>query len=120
MPMSSNVRAARTAAVLIGAGVFAAPAVAAAHFLLMEPSNHIVQDSRGDPQKLGPCGNDAEGMPTGEVTAFAPGYVFLFFCAMMVLELVWVRTMVPSARARSTSPSVTPRPRRPSAQAAPA
>ena len=28
------------------------------------------------------------------VTAFEPGYVFLFFCAMMVLQLVWVRTMV--------------------------
>jgi sugar porter (SP) family MFS transporter len=29
------------------------------------------------------------------VDAFAPGYIFLFFCAMMALELVWVRTMVP-------------------------
>jgi MFS transporter, SP family, arabinose:H+ symporter len=28
------------------------------------------------------------------VTAFAPGYVFLFFCFMMVLQWVWVRTMV--------------------------
>ena len=28
------------------------------------------------------------------VEAFAPGWVFLFFCAMMVLQLVWVRTMV--------------------------
>jgi sugar porter (SP) family MFS transporter len=28
------------------------------------------------------------------VTALEPGYVFLFFCAMMVLQLVWVRTMV--------------------------
>ena len=28
------------------------------------------------------------------VEAFAPGWVFLFFCGMMVLELVWVRTMV--------------------------
>lgn len=28
------------------------------------------------------------------VTTFAPGYVFLFFCFMMVLQLVWVRTMV--------------------------
>jgi sugar porter (SP) family MFS transporter len=29
------------------------------------------------------------------VTAFAPGYVFLFFCCMMVLQLIWVKTMVP-------------------------
>jgi sugar porter (SP) family MFS transporter len=28
------------------------------------------------------------------VTVFAPGYVFLFFCFMMVLQLVWVRTRV--------------------------
>jgi sugar porter (SP) family MFS transporter len=32
------------------------------------------------------------------VTAFAPGYVFLFFCAMMVLQLVWVNTMVPETK----------------------
>ncbi len=28
------------------------------------------------------------------VTVFPAGYVFLFFCGMMVLQLVWVRTMV--------------------------
>ena len=28
------------------------------------------------------------------VTAFAPGYVFLFFCFMMVLQLVWVKCFV--------------------------
>jgi MFS transporter, SP family, arabinose:H+ symporter len=28
------------------------------------------------------------------VAAFQPGYVFLFFCGMMVLQLVWVKTMV--------------------------
>ena len=32
------------------------------------------------------------------VTAFAPGYVFLFFCGMMVLQLVWVRPMVPETK----------------------
>jgi sugar porter (SP) family MFS transporter len=32
------------------------------------------------------------------VTAFAPGYVFLFFCAMMVLQLVWVKFMVPETK----------------------
>lgn len=34
------------------------------------------------------------------VTAFAPGYVFLFFCFMMVLQLVWVKVMVPETRGR--------------------
>ena len=28
------------------------------------------------------------------VAAFPPGYVFLFFCAMMVLQLIWVKFMV--------------------------
>ena len=31
-------------------------------------------------------------------SAFRPGYIFLFFCGMMVLELVWVRTMVPETK----------------------
>ena len=32
------------------------------------------------------------------VNAFAPGYVFLFFCGMMVLQLLWVKTMVPETK----------------------
>jgi SP family arabinose:H+ symporter-like MFS transporter len=32
------------------------------------------------------------------VTAFPPGDVFLFFCGMMVLQLVWVWTMVPETK----------------------
>jgi len=32
------------------------------------------------------------------VSAFAPGYVFLFFCGMMVLQLIWVRLMVPETK----------------------
>ena len=32
------------------------------------------------------------------VTAFPPGYIFLFFCGMMVLQLVWVKTMVPETK----------------------
>lgn len=35
------------------------------------------------------------------VTAFAPGYVFLFFCFMMVLQLLWVKLMVPETKGRS-------------------
>ena len=37
----------------------------------------------------------------GMVENFAPGYVFLFFCVMMVLQLVWVRVMVPETKGRS-------------------
>jgi MFS transporter, SP family, arabinose:H+ symporter len=32
------------------------------------------------------------------VESFAPGYVFLFFCGMMVLQLVWVKLMVPETK----------------------
>jgi sugar porter (SP) family MFS transporter len=32
------------------------------------------------------------------VSAFAPGWIFLFFCGMMALQLAWVRTMVPETK----------------------
>jgi hypothetical protein len=32
------------------------------------------------------------------VSAFPPGYVFSFFAFMMVLQLVWVHTMVPETK----------------------
>jgi sugar porter (SP) family MFS transporter len=32
------------------------------------------------------------------VAAFAPGWVFLFFCIMMVLHLLWVKLMVPETK----------------------
>jgi MFS transporter, SP family, arabinose:H+ symporter len=35
------------------------------------------------------------------VTTFSPGAVFLFFCIMMVLQLVWVKIMVPETKGRS-------------------
>ena len=35
------------------------------------------------------------------VAAFAPGYIFLFFCGMMVLQLIWVKTMVVETKGAS-------------------
>jgi len=32
------------------------------------------------------------------VTSFPPGFVFMFFCGMMVLQLIWVKTMVPETK----------------------
>jgi hypothetical protein len=32
------------------------------------------------------------------VAAFPPGYVFSFFTGMMVLQLIWVKTMVPETK----------------------
>ena len=60
-------------ALLIGAaGVFAS-AVAHAHFILVTPDSWMSQDSLGLPEKLGPCGDEGGGTPTGNVTAFHPG-----------------------------------------------
>jgi len=48
-------------------------APAQAHFELQAPASWRPQDALGSPQKLGPCGDEAGGAPTGLVTAFAPG-----------------------------------------------
>jgi sugar porter (SP) family MFS transporter len=32
------------------------------------------------------------------VESFAPGFVFVFFCGMMVLQLIWVKLMVPETK----------------------
>jgi hypothetical protein len=55
-------------------GAAAAPMVGA-HFKLLEPASWIVEDDRGDPQKLGPCGGtfaDA-GTPSNIVTEVRGG-----------------------------------------------
>ena len=41
-----------------------------AHFKLLAPESMIVEDQRGDPQKLGPCGGTAAapGTPTNTIT----------------------------------------------------
>ena len=49
------------------------PAVAEAHFILLTPASWMSQDSSGLPEKVGPCGNEGGGTPTGTVTAFHPG-----------------------------------------------
>jgi hypothetical protein len=56
------------------AGVIAAPSVYA-HFKLLEPASWLVEDDRGDPQKLAPCGGTLAnpGTATGAVTAVTGG-----------------------------------------------
>lgn len=44
-----------------------------AHFALQSPPSWMSQDSLGSPQKLGPCGDEGGGTPTGIVTAFQSG-----------------------------------------------
>jgi hypothetical protein len=64
-------RSARIAALLIvAAGI---PAPARAHFFLVAPDSWMSQGPFGDPQKLGPCGDEGGGTATGKVTSFRPG-----------------------------------------------
>jgi hypothetical protein len=50
-----------------------APRVAPAHFLLRSPASWRVQNALGNPQKVGPCGDEGTAAATGAVTAFSPG-----------------------------------------------
>jgi hypothetical protein len=52
-----------------------APVMAADHFKLLEPASRLVEDQRGDPQKLGPCGGTSAnaGTPTGTVSQAVGG-----------------------------------------------
>ena len=50
------------------------PRVATAHFVLQSPASWREQGQFGDPQKVGPCGDDEDpAAPTGIVTTYAPG-----------------------------------------------
>jgi hypothetical protein len=55
-------------------GALVAPVVNA-HFKLLEPASWLMEDDKGDPQKLAPCGGVLAnpGMPTGAVTAVTGG-----------------------------------------------
>lgn len=60
-------------AAAIGALVALSPDRADAHFILRAPEAWMSQDFLGNPQKLGPCGDDPGGTPTGTVTAYQAG-----------------------------------------------
>jgi len=57
----------------VACAVLLIPVVAQAHFVLMSPASWMSQDPNGLPEKLGPCGNEGGGTPTGTITAFRPG-----------------------------------------------
>ncbi|WP_437720077.1 SCE4755 family polysaccharide monooxygenase-like protein [Sorangium sp. So ce861] len=66
------------AAAALAAAALAAidPAVAHAHFALLEPACYSEQNNLGDPQKSAPCGQADPGNPielTGEVTTYVQG-----------------------------------------------
>ncbi len=49
------------------------PSAADAHFTLVTPQASTSQDALGNPQKLGPCGDEAGGTPTGKITTYRAG-----------------------------------------------
>ena len=63
----------RSLTVLFLAATMAPPAVA--HFKLIEPPSALVEDERGDPQKMGPCGGTSanSGTPSNIVTKVRGG-----------------------------------------------
>ena len=66
-------RTRRQALVLMIVGCVLAPPSAHAHFILVTPDSWMSQDVLGGPQKVGPCGNESGGTPTGIVGAYRPG-----------------------------------------------
>jgi len=54
----------------IGAVALLAPSSASPHFILFEPTNMLIQDEVGDPQKLAPCGGRSNnpGTPTNAIS----------------------------------------------------
>ncbi len=62
---------------VLGVLGFAAQPVSEAHFTLVEPASWLIEDERGDPQKLGPCGGNPnrenEQLLTGAVTEATGG-----------------------------------------------
>jgi uncharacterized protein (TIGR03382 family) len=74
-PERSKWSVAAIGAVLVaGAGAaLLAPHDAAAHFALDEPESWREQNVLGDPQKVGPCGNEGTAAETGVITAYRTG-----------------------------------------------
>jgi hypothetical protein len=60
-------------ALVAGAVALMAPVRSHAHFVLVAPDSWMSQDQFGLPEKLGPCGDEGGGTPTGKLTAFRPG-----------------------------------------------
>src|SRR5437762_1192908 len=58
---------------LMMAAIVLPAATGHAHFVLEAPACWMSQDGVGAPEKLGPCGDEGGGTPTGVVTAFQTG-----------------------------------------------
>lgn len=68
---SRRVLSVLAAATLVSVGLASAPA--AAHFKLDAPPANLNQDGMGNPQKMGPCGQDGTGVDSGVITTYQAG-----------------------------------------------
>lgn len=66
-------RVARRFVWLLVTALTQAPALAHAHFVLLKPDSWMSQTAYGHPEKLGPCGDEGGGTPTGAITTVHPG-----------------------------------------------
>lgn len=73
-----------TRRIVMGGAALAASALASgpatAHFRLVEPAATLMQDDRGDPQKIAPCGGTSKdaGKPSGAKTTLKGGQTLHF------------------------------------------
>ncbi|WP_437676604.1 SCE4755 family polysaccharide monooxygenase-like protein [Sorangium sp. So ce131] len=88
------------------------PAVAHAHFSLLEPACYSEQNNLGDPQKSAPCGQADPGnpaQPTGEVTTFVQGQTITLTIDETIFHPGHYRVSIaPNPDALPPDPVVTP------------
>ena len=68
-----------------------APKVSQAHFNLQSPPASMSQDFLGLPEKLGPCGDEGGGTPTGTVTAYQAGQTITVTINEIIPHPGWYR-----------------------------
>jgi hypothetical protein len=78
-----------------------------AHFVLQAPAAWMSQDASGNPQKLGPCGDEGGGTATGKVTAYQPGQTVTITINEVVFHPGHYRVAL-SSTSRSELPSEPP------------
>lgn len=80
-----------------------APGDAAAHFTLMEPESWRAQDILGNPQKLGPCGDDGSAAMSGAITEYQTGQTITVSLDETIFHPGWYRVAL-SVNDRSELP----------------
>lgn len=75
MSSSRSARRIRLGAILVTMVALGAlaPSEIAAHFYMEEPTSWREQNTLGDPQKTGPCGDEGSAASTGAITAYQRG-----------------------------------------------